>query len=109
MQDALDRKGSLRALPGLQLLTTFGPLIRISSNLPVPRIALCYLCHFPKYLSFSTFSLLNMVQVELVIFTLKVLLFTKKKNYTGNRAFPGAAQLPFGVIRVFPAAEVSCN
>lgn len=53
-------------------------------------------CYFPKYISFSSFSLLNIVQIELVIFTLQVLPYMKQKFLLAIGPSPGLPSCRWG-------------
>lgn len=91
------------AHPGLQLLIIF---CADSYQIELSPLFPPYHLHH-KYISLSLSSLLNMVQIELVIFTLPVLLYNK--NFYWQSGLPWGCPAAIGVIRVFPAAEVSCN
>lgn len=78
------------------------------SHLTEPTCPPCSLSATPVVNIFSSPSQLNMVQIELVIFTLQVLLYNKQKFLLAIQPSLGLPSC-HGVIRVFPAAEVSCN
>lgn len=97
-------EGFSGAQSGLQLLMVFraeSSLIELSS---------LFTPYYPhhKYIFLSLSSLLNMVQIELVILPFKSY-FIRNKNFYWQSGLPWGCPAAIGVIRVFPAAEVSCN
>ena len=80
------------AHPGLQLLIIF---CADSYQIELSPLFPPYHLHH-KYISLSLSSLLNMVQIELVIFTLPVLLYTKQKFLLAIRPSLGLPSCHWG-------------